>query len=117
MGIIVSVSNRIGGQTIEKTILLNKDIYIYTYSTNIYYHFIWLPLFSPPSLAQHSLSFTGSLNYDGNHQQLFSIRFLFVGIEQVGNYIHRDWEDYGTVILCSNTSQSLEVAELEKDKF
>ena len=37
-----------------------------------------------------------------------------VGVEQVRDDINRNWEDYGTVVLCSDTAQGLKVAQLEK---
>jgi hypothetical protein len=39
-----------------------------------------------------------------------------VGVEHVGDNIYRNWKDYGAVVLCGDTAQSLEIPQLEKRK-
>ena len=36
-----------------------------------------------------------------------------VGVEQGRYDVNRNWEDYGAVVLCSDTVQGLEVTQLE----
>ena len=47
-------------------------------------------------------------------EDIFTIIGDIVGVEHVRNNINRNWEDYGAVVLCGDTAQGLEVAQLEK---